>query len=352
MPSVTVILPCRNEVDFIDRCLASVLAQEGAGDFEVLVVDGRSDDGTRERLAAWDDGDPRVTVIDNPERIVPTALNLGIRASAAPVIVRMDVHSRYPSDYLARCLATLEATGADNVGGVLITHARGDGFAARLVQAVSTHRFGVGASNFRVGGRSGPVDTVPFGCFPREVFARLGGFDERLVRNQDFEFNARIRAAGGTVWLDPAIRLEYFNQPTVTGLYRQAVRTGRWNVWTWVLAPYAFRRRHAVPMLFAAFVLVFGGAALLWTPIRPPVLGVAALYLALALVAAVQQGLRMRAPGVAALLPLAFTGYHLAYGFGSLGGLGLLLLGRAPFAGSRSGPPGPPPTPDREAERS
>lgn len=332
MVRASVVLPCRNEVDFIDHCLSSVLQQDAGSDsFEVIVVDGMSDDGTRERLAAWTSSDPRVRVIDNPMRIVPTALNLGVVAAAGEVIVRMDVHSQYPPDYLRRCLATLETQGADNVGGVLITVPRGAGIEAGLVQAVSTHRFGVGASDFRVGSRGGPVDTVPFGCFPKGVFARLGGFDERLVRNQDVEFNGRIRAAGGTVWLDPDIRLEYFNQPNLAGLFRQARDTGRWNVWTWHLAPHAFRLRHAVPLLFVSFLIIGGLLAALFPSSAPWYFAVLILYLVLAIGAAVQQALRYRRPMLTAALPATFFAYHLSYGLGSLLGAALLLLGRVPY---------------------
>lgn len=328
--SVSIIIPCRDERAYVERCLASVLAFEGVpGGSELIVVDGGSTDGTREILAAWQARHPELRVLDNPERIVPTAMNLGIAAARGRLILRLDMHAEYPPDYMRRCWETSARTGADNVGGVVITLSKDDSAQGRLVQALTTHRFGVGNSGFRVGATEGPADTVPYGCFRRVVFERAGRYDERLVRNQDYELNRRILAAGGTIWCDPQIQVRYFNQATLRGLLRQAVFTGQWNPWMWYVAPYSFAPRHAVP---AAFALGVGGAAGLALFGRP---GRALLALALVpyfMLAAAASWQQARRYGLWMLpaLPLLFFLYHLAYGIGVLRGAFALLLGRAP----------------------
>jgi hypothetical protein len=198
----------------------------------------------------------------------------------------------------------------------------------------------VGNSAFRIGAGAGPSDTVPFGCYRREVFERIGLYDERLVRNQDYELNARLRVAGGRIWLDPEIRIRYYNQGTLRGLLRQAVVNGRWNPWMWYLAPYSFAWRHAAP---AAFVLTLLGGLLL--SIFPPLLGLAAWglaltpYLAAGVAASFQQS-RRHGRWMFPYLPLLFWAYHMAYGFGELWGIFLLSVGRAPVQRIREPWPG------------
>ena len=257
--AISIVLPCRNEAHFIDHCLTSVFEFEPVeGGFEVLVVDGRSTDGTREKLANWEARHPEVRMLDNPRGIVPTAMNIGIRAAHGKLLVRLDVHSTYPRDYLRRCVETYQRTSADNVGGMMITMARGTSRGAMLVQALTTHRFGVGDSEFRLGAKEGPADTVPYGCFPLSLFDRAGLYDERLVRNQDYEMNCRIRRLGGVIWMNPEIAIRYYNQATLSGLLKQAVTTSAWNVWMWYIAPYTFTPRHIIPGLFAATLILAG----------------------------------------------------------------------------------------------
>lgn len=245
IPDVSIILPCRNEAAFIDACLASVLAQEIHGlTFELIVVDGMSEDGTRQKIEAWRERDARVRLVENPGRIVPTGLNVALAIARAPIVVRMDAHCTYPPDYVQSCVEALNRSGADNVGGVVITLPRGRSEGAILVQAVSTHRFGMGGAKFRSGAPEGPADTVPYGCFQRQLFEQIGFFDERLERHQDYEFNARIRASGRQVWLDPQIQINYYNQGTVGGLLKQAYGNGRWNTFAWNVAPYEIGRAH------------------------------------------------------------------------------------------------------------
>jgi succinoglycan biosynthesis protein ExoA len=339
-PCVSVVLPCRNEIQFIDDCLASVYDFEPVeGGFEVIVVDGNSTDGTQEKLAAWQTRHPDLRVLDNPRGIVPTAMNIGIRAARGELLIRLDAHSTYARDYLCRCVATAHQTAADNVGGIMVTMPRGKTPGARLVRALTTHRFGVGDSEFRLGSTEGPADTVPYGCFPRSVFEWAGFYDERLVRNQDYELNCRIRRLGGVVWMNPAIAISYYNQATLHGLLKQAITTSAWNAWMWYLAPYSFTVRHAIPGLFVAALL--GAAVLSLVSLQGlTVLGAILLpYTILALAASVQQASRY-AWWLILPLPFCFFAYHFMYGLGTLWGELRLLFHTSPVQQRREPWPG------------
>lgn len=342
---ITILLPCRNEERHIRPCLDSVLAFDlPAGiAIEVIVLDGRSTDDTRSLVDAIARRDPRVRWIDNPGITQPCALNLGIRHARGRWIMRLDAHAEYPADYLTLCYSTAVRTGAANVGGVCITLPGGGAYQAQLVQALTTHKFGVGDSGFRTGALEGLRDTVPFGFFQRGLFEAIGFFDERLVRAQDYEFNRRIQASGRAVWLNPAIQSRYYNQRTLRAFYRkQFFQEAPYNAYLWHLAPYAFAPRHAVTGVFALGVI--GGLAL--TPVSAwfaiPFAVVMALYALLALASACQQALRYRRPLHAICLPPCFFLFHFIHGLGLLTGLVKLLThsspvqtGREPWPGAR-----------------
>lgn len=323
-PSVSIIIPCRNEERAIELCLMSVREQDYRGIVEILCVDGRSTDKTREIITRIAAEDGRVRLIDNPYRVVPHAMNMGIEAAKGDVIVRLDAHSSYPPDYVRRCVQGLVETGAWNYGGVFVNRVPSDGVMARTIAALTNHPFGVGNAHFRHARQRREVDTVPFGCFPREVFKKVGLFDERLVRNQDNELNARIWRAGGRIVLDPSIQIFYQNQGTLRGLLRQAGWTGSWNAITHYLCPHAFRWRHALPGAFALGVMAVAGlsagllfagqnglALLALVPLVPYC--AAALWAGLALGS--KHGLR-----VGVLSPLVGFLYHFVYGWGYLWG--------------------------------
>lgn len=330
---LSVVMPCYNEADFIRACLESVLALRlpAGATMELFVVDGMSTDGTREAVQEATARHPEVELLDNPRRIQSSALNLAIPRCTGDYLVRLDAHAVYPPDYLVLCLETAVRTGADNVGGIVTTKARGEGYQAAVVQALTTHRFGVGDSGFRTGRPEGPADTVPYGCFRRDVFARVGLFDERLDRAQDYEFNRRILASGGKVWLNPAINLSYYQQPDLRSFLRKQIeREAPFNAYLWYLAPYAFALRHAITAVFAVGVLV--GVAL--SPSVPVIrwvfLGAMGVYFALALGAATQQAARYRQPRHLLVLPVSFLLYHFLHGLGVLSGLARLLFATAP----------------------
>jgi hypothetical protein len=187
----------------------------------------------------------------------------------------------------------------------------------------------VGDSEFRLGAREGPADTVPYGCMPMNVFERAGLYDERLVRNQDYELNCRIRRLGGVVWMNPAIVIKYYNQATLSGLMRQAITTSAWNTWMWHLAPYSFTLRHAIPGVFAA-TLIISVIASFVSVLAPVLLGAILLpYATLAIAASLQQA-RKISWWLAFPLPVCFLSYHVMYGLGTLWGMLRLLVHSSP----------------------
>jgi hypothetical protein len=257
-------------------------------------------------------------------------MNIGIRAARGQWIIRLDAHSEYPSNYLKLCLGTSQQTGADNVGGSCTTLSKDRSSQGKLVQALTTHRFGVGNSGFRVGAAEGRADTVPYGCYHRQVFDRIGLFDERLVRNQDYELNSRLRRAGGSIWHDPAINILYYNQNTLKGLLHQAFITGQWNPWMWFVAPYSFTWRHAVPLAFVVAIFAASLLACLFEEISwSPLVAILGPYGLVAVMASFQQA-RRYGTWMLFYLPFFFLSYHLAYGTGTLWGILLLLLGQTP----------------------
>lgn len=331
-PLVSVIIPCRNEAHFIHACLTSVLENRlTAGDFEVIVADGASVDRTWEIVAGMMAAHPNLRLIDNPSGAIPRGLNRMIGQARGRYIVRFDAHSSMPPGYLQRCVDALKKTGAANVGGICITTPRGTTEMAAAIAYVTSHWFGVGGSPFRCRRAPGPADTVVFGAFRRELFDEAGLFDERLLRNQDNEFNSRLRKAGKLVWLDPAIQVTYYNQATLAGLIRQAFGTGAWNVFTWNIAPHAVRFRHFAPGAFVAGLLLTSLVALTGGILRDARwVAAAALLVApywLALIAVTLNACRC---GVARALlaAIVFPAYHVAYGSGILYGLQLAARGR------------------------
>lgn len=265
-PLVTVIVPCRQEAGFIEACIESILANDYPLDrLEVLVVDGTSDDGTRailERVAAEQ---AHVRVIDNPARTTPAALNRGLAEAGGDWILRMDVHAEYPTDYIRRLVELSRREGAENVGGVCETLPGGKGAIAQAIAYALGHPLGVGGARFRTGvPRLTEVDTVPFGCFPRRVFAQHGSFDEELVRNQDDEFNHRLRRNGGRILLSPQVRIRYYARRTLPGLARMYYQYGLFKPLAWRKLGTVPTVRPLAPALLVLALVGTGFCALIW----------------------------------------------------------------------------------------
>jgi glycosyltransferase involved in cell wall biosynthesis len=334
MPLVSILIPCYQERDFIAPCLESVRKFDLPSGWttEVFVIDGGSTDGTPDLVGRAVAQDKRFQLLHNPRRIQSCALNIGITRSRGDYVLRLDAHSEYPGDYLARLIETATRTGADNVGGRIRTRTRGTGYRAALVQALTTHPFGVGSS-FRTAAPEGLADTVPYGFFRRDTFERFGLFDERLLRAQDYEFNKRIVTRGGRIWLNPGIILEYFQQPTLSKfLKKQFVYEAPYNAYMWYLAPYTFTPRHAVTAVFVLGLLIGIPLSFAFTWARMLLFAALGLYALLAVVSAAMQAARYKQPAHLFTLPFAFLSYHLTHGAGVVVGLARIALGVQPVA--------------------
>lgn len=321
---VSVIVPCRNEKRHIREFLDSLLAQklEPGYEVEILVADGMSDDGTRDILREITTAHPNVRVADNTGRIVSTGLNAAIEASSGELIVRMDAHTVYAPDYIAECIRASKQSKADNVGGPWV--ARGNGLLGRAIASAFRVRFCTGGGKAHDANYEGEVDTVYLGCWPRSVFAKVGGFDPELVRNQDDEFNFRLKRAGGKVWQSPCIQSVYTPRASLRALFRQYMQYGFWKVAVMRKHKALASWRHMVPVLFVVANIVLLAAAVFPSFLRPYALGawvaMLALYLCGALAAA-WGAARRDGMDLLPLLPVVFLTYHVSYGWGFLMGL-------------------------------
>jgi succinoglycan biosynthesis protein ExoA len=323
---VSIVIPLRNERDYIDACLDSVLDQDLDGlKLEVLLVDGMSTDGTREMIARRSADDARVKLLDNPAGLVSPALNIGIRASRGRVLVRMDAHSEYARDYVKAALEVLSEQRADAVGGVQVPIPGAPTPIARAIAAAQMTRLGTGGGHHRRADYDGPAETLWLGVFGREVVERIGGFDEVLFRSEDNDFFERIRAGGGRLWVSARISARYRCRPTLRDYAKQCWTTGTQLVPTWRRNPRALALRHLAPAALLTTLIGLALASVFWSQA-----GIGLVVALLTYVAAiVGTSLLMSARlGVELFLPLlvVFPSAHFAYAAGTL--LGLFSLAR------------------------
>ena len=328
MRNISIVVACRNESVHMRAFMNSLLQQDLNGfNWEIIIADGQSDDGTRELLTATASADSRISIINNPLRIVAAGLNAAIRSARGDIILRMDAHTEYARDYVRKCVDTLESTDADNVGGPARTKA--EGLKARAIQAAYHSRFSTGGARFHDEHYSGYVDTLPYGCWRKEVLEQLGLFDERLVRNQDDELNLRLIRQGGRIWQSSDIMSWYHTRTTFSSLFRQYFQYGFWKVpvirkhrlpGSWrQLVPVSFVLANIVLLLAAVATAVVGSV-----PLEKKVLLAWILLLAAHLVACLFAAcLAAQRYGWQLLLylPLCFVVFHLSYGLGFLCGL-------------------------------
>lgn len=328
--NVSVIVPCYNEARTIGLLLEAIHAQTYPQDaLEVIIADGMSTDGTREAIETFKAGHPAlaIRVVDNPKRIIPAALNKAIAATSGDVIVRLDAHSVPRPDYVERCVDTLASTDAANAGGIWDIQPSRDTWLGCAVAAAAAHPLGAGAARYRTGGAAGEVDTVPFGAFQRAWLERVGPFDESLLTNEDYEYNVRIRQAGGVVWFDPAIQSTYFARGDLQSLARQYARYGYWKARMAARYPRSLRWRQTLPPLFVLVLFVSGLVAPFFRP-ASVLFGVQlGLYGAVTLLAGVGEAIIRRAPALVAGFPLALWVMHFSWGGAFLWGALSLILG-------------------------
>jgi len=321
MPKVSIIVPCYNEQATIRYLLEALRNQTfPRAEMEVIISDGMSTDHTRDAIAAFqkDFADLTVCVVDNTLRSIPSAVNRAIENSRGLILVRLDAHSKPYPDYVTNCVAALEAGRGDNVGGVWEIQPGADTWIAKSIAVAAAHPLGVGDALYRHAKEAAEVDTVPFGSFKRELIDRIGFFDETLLTNEDYEFNTRIRKAGGRIWLDPSIRSIYFARSTLLELGRQYWRYGFWKWRMLRNYPDTLRWRQALPPLF---VLSLIGLFLfsIFSPLGLYFLMFELLiYLSIMVLAGFHVALRRRMTFLILGVPLAIPVMHIAWGAGLL----------------------------------
>lgn len=316
-PALSIIIPLRNERANIERLLSDLTSQDCGSITEFLLVDGMSEDGTRETIAARCAHDARFHLLDNPQRVVTSALNVGLARATGAVIIRLDAHADYADNYVSQCLEVLDETGAGNVGGAAVPASDGS-LIGDVILAVHESPFGIGAAKFRQADAEGWVDTLWPGCYRREALEAAGMYYvEELTRSEDIELNSRVRKAGWGIYISPKIKARYYPRKSIGALCRQNFGNGVAVVQTLKAGLGGVSPRHLVPLAFVVALLVTGVAAVLSPWGVWALAAVAGLYalgdLAFSLKAAARQG-----PRVLLLVPLTFLLLHLSYGFGSL----------------------------------
>jgi succinoglycan biosynthesis protein ExoA len=324
MPLVTVIVPCYNEQGTI-RLLLNALYQQNYSrqDTEVVIADGLSTDNTRLEIAAFQRECPdlSVNVVDNQRRTIPAGLNQALKAARGQYIIRLDAHSVPRSDYISRCVNALEAGMGENVGGVWeIQPARSD-WMARSIAIAAAHPLGVGDAQYRFTEHAQVVDTVPFGAFRRELVERIGGFDESLLTNEDYEFNVRVRQGGGRIWLDPQIRYTYFARPTFAALAQQYWRYGYWKGRMLIRYPDTLRWRQALPPLFVFGIFVLGLLSPWLALARLTLAAVLLLYLLALTAASIRPAVKYGDLTLLFGVPLSIVFMHFSWGAALIGSL-------------------------------
>src|ERR1051326_6340840 len=319
-PTVSVIIPVRNEEKYLEKCLRSILASDYSSEIEILVVDGESSDRSRELVQMYAARDARIRLLENPGQVAAAAMNIGIKHARGSYIVRMDAHAEYPRDYISNCVSELERTGADNVGGGWRIKPGAETVIAEAIAAVTSHPFGVGNAGYRIGWKDRYVDTVPFGAVRKSTFERIGFYAEEMTRHEDFELNTRIRKAGGRIFLSSKISSTYFGRETLRAFLKQIWSNGVWNGRSWILHPETFAFRRSIPLFFVMGLLASVVLAFAYPVAMNLLLLIVLAYFVTAMLASAQIVISRRRLSFC-LLPGLFFLMHLAFGGGIIVGL-------------------------------
>lgn len=330
MYTVAIVIPTLNEEKFIAGCLDSVIAQSYPfSNMDVMVVDGGSKDKTQEIVLGYQQKNPNIRFINNPERIQSVAFNIGVRESDASYIVRLDAHATYSKTYIEKCLkifsADTETLGCNpellgNVGGVWNIRPQHSGIIPEASAILNRSKFGIGGAAFRVGAPAGFVDTVPFGCFPRKVIDEIGEMREDLPRGEDNEYNSRIRKAGYKIYLDPKIVCTYFSRDTLKANVKQMYANGKSIGHLFYVDKDSIGFRHLVPLLFVTGIVVGTILSFMWHPIRFCLYAGLCLYFICDFVAS---AIAAKENGIKYFFPLfwLFLSVHISYGCGTIVGI-------------------------------
>lgn len=319
---VSLVIPTLNEEKYIEKCINSIINMDyPKSKIEVLFIDGMSNDRTREFIDKYSKEYKFIQLIDNPEKIVPVAMNKGIKSATGKYIMRLDAHSEYPTNYISKLIYWKEKLNVDNVGAVCESDVVNKNKVSNSIAKVLKNKFGVGNSLFRVGvDKPMEVDTVPFGLYDREIFEKIGYYDERLERNQDIELNKRLLNNGGKIYLVPDVKFKYYARDNFKSLWKNNYSNGKWNILTTMYTKdlRSLSIRHFIPLIFVLSLLI---------PIVLSILNKNFILLALIsfvsynlLILGVSFKINDKTSSVINLVKSFYT-LHISYGIGSIVGI-------------------------------
>lgn len=316
-PSVSIIIPCLNEEGFITPCITSLIDDSYPKDkIELLVVDGGSTDSTLKEVQELGDRFDNVRILHNPKQITPAAMNIGITASSNEIIIWCGAHARYQKDYILNSVKTLIETNCASAGGVITPIAHSE--MGKAIAIATTSRFGIGNAKYRYAKQRQQVDTVFGGCFAKSSVTKIGGFDESWIRNQDSEFNYRLRLNVGPIVLDPSIQCEYYCRETLSSLSKQYFQYGYWRCKTAIKHPDSMSFRQIIPIALNLGLLCSIALSLSDTPYRTLGALIPILYLVANIVASAQLARLNNKMWLALRLPAIFASIHISWGAGFL----------------------------------
>jgi glycosyltransferase involved in cell wall biosynthesis len=326
MIKVSIICPTYNEEKYIEKCIKSIISQNFSKEqFEVLFIDGGSSDSTVNIIKKFQKKYSFIKLLNNPNKIVPYAMNIGIRAALGSIVIRIDAHSLYPENYVKVLVANLIKMNADNVGAICETDVLNKNKKTLAIKEVLINPFGVGNSLFRIGvNEITEVDTVPFGCYKKEVFYKHGMYNINLVRNQDIELNKRIKRGGGKIYLIPEISCTYYAREKFIEIIKNNFQNGKWNILTVYFTKVfdSLSIRHFIPLLFFLSLFIPLFLSILYLKLILITMITLVAYFVVLTVVSLRISLNKKINFI--YLFLAFIFLHISYGFGSF--IGILSL--------------------------
>jgi len=323
IPFVSVIIPCRNEEKFIESCLNSIIGQSYPKDkLEVLVVDGMSEDKTREIIARIHEKHEYIKLLENPKKFTPFAFNIGVKHSKGEFIIIMGAHASYDHNYIRGCIDNATKYNADNTGGVALATPKNNTITANAIVHVLSCKLGTGGAKFRKSFKKPTyADTVFGGCYSRNVFEKIGLFNESLHRSQDIEFNIRLKKAGGKILLVPDIICHYYPKSTLREFLKHEFKEGFWIIYASKFTKIKFKLRHYIPLIFTSTLIATGIGSLLNEFALYAFMGILIPYATTLLITSTLASIKEKNMNYIAILPMAFIIRHIIYGFGSIWGV-------------------------------
>lgn len=330
LPFVSVIVPCRNEEEMIERCLDSLIANTYPKEkLEILVIDGLSEDRSLEIIQDYIRRYPYIALLQNPKKNLPAALNVGIQHAKGEIIVRMESHSAVGEDYISRCVDWLTKSDADYIGGPFIHTPRKPTYLGQALALMLAHPFGAGNAYFRLKvDKPRYVDAAVYGCYRKKIFQKVGLFNEELARIEDRDFNFRLRECGGKILLVPDLPVTYYFRSDLWPFLTHTFSDGFWVTYPLRFGRKNFRLfswRHFIPLLFVLSLMTMGGASFFFKEARVALAFMTGAYLLLMFFSSLQISLK-HGFKYFPILPFAFVFRHISYGIGSAWGLLTLIF--------------------------